>query len=105
MMVTTAKAKNARPNTGNRCRSGRNCDWLGPTRTFGVAAVCCLSLLALAFIALGFATSPADAGRSDYGGGADATLTRVLYNDAVFTAGVIIDDYMRARISTFFENR
>ncbi len=45
------------------------------------------------------------AGCSDYGGGADATLTRVLYNDAVFTAGVIIDDYMRARISTFFEKR
>ncbi len=105
MTVTTAKVKNADPNTGSHCRSGRNGGWLQSTRTFGVAAVCRISLLVLAFVALGFATSPADAGCLDDGGGADATLTWVLNNDAVFTAGVIIDGYTTARISTFCEKR
>ena len=105
MMVTTAQAKNAKPNTGSRYRSGRIGGWLRPTRTFGVAAVCRISLLVLAFVGLGFATSPADAGCSDDSGGADATVTWVLHNDAVFTAGVNIDGYMTARISTFCEKR
>ena len=59
--MTTAKIKNASPNTGSSCRSGHNCGWLRPTRAFGVAAVCRISLLVLAFVGLGFATSPADA--------------------------------------------
>ena len=104
-MVTTGKLKNASPNTGSRCTSGRARGCPRPTRAFGVAAVGRISLLVLAFVGLGFATSPADAGCSDDGGGADATLTWVLYNDAVFTAGVIIDSYTTARISTFCEKR
>ena len=60
-MVATVKVKNTSPNTGSSCKSGCNGDWLRPTSTFGIAAVRRISLLVLAFVGLGFATSPADA--------------------------------------------
>ena len=50
MALTTAKVKNASPNTGSRCRSGRNGGWLRPTSAWA---------LALLFLGLGLAVFPA----------------------------------------------
>ena len=55
MMVTTAKVKNASPNTGSRRRSGRNGGWLRPR------SACALALLFLGLRLAVFPAAPAHA--------------------------------------------
>ena len=43
-MTFIRKVKNARPNTGSRCRSGRNGGWLRPGSAWTLLHLCCVGI-------------------------------------------------------------
>ncbi|MCH7893777.1 MAG: DNRLRE domain-containing protein, partial [Proteobacteria bacterium] len=103
MMVTTAKAKNASPNSGSRCRSGRDAGWLRLGSAWALLA-------ALFVFVLVPGTSAADVLTFQQGDGkgapSDTDDAEIRETSTVFTKRVIAstDDAEQQTTSTFGMN-